>query len=80
VTKTTRSEVHADPHAVLLVGEEIDVVVAGTDGAQLILGLLAQRTRRRKFPACVVAFENRVLDLLRVLAADAEVEGRPDIK
>ena len=33
VAETAGAEVHADPDAILLVGEEVDVVVAAADGA-----------------------------------------------
>jgi hypothetical protein len=35
VAEAARSEVNADPDAVPLVGEDIDVVVAGSDDARL---------------------------------------------
>ena len=53
VAKPTRAEVHANPHAVLLVDEQIDVVVAAADGAELRVGLMLQRLRRLGRPALV---------------------------
>ena len=38
VPEPTRPEVHSDPEAVVLVGEQVHVVVAGTDGTELLGG------------------------------------------
>ena len=75
VPEPARAEVHADPDAVLLVGEQVDVVVAGADRPELLGGKVAQLPLRR---------ERRVADLVDdgmvagapVVAADAEADAR----
>jgi hypothetical protein len=80
VAEPARPEVDADPHAVLLVGEEVDVVVAAADGAELRVGLVLQRLGCLSRPAFVrVGDERRIGVVLRVAPADAEGERVPDV-
>ncbi len=53
MTETTRAEVHADPDAVLLVDEDVDVVVAAADGSELRVRLVTQRLCGLGVPAFV---------------------------
>jgi hypothetical protein len=53
VAKTAAAEVDTDPDAVLLVGEDVDVVVAAADGAELRVRLVLQRLRGFGVPALV---------------------------
>ena len=54
MAEPARAEVHANPDAVLLVGEEVDVVVAAADGAKLRVGLVLQRPGCLGRPAFVL--------------------------
>src|SRR5688500_6017274 len=48
VTEPTASEVHADPYRLCLVGEQIHVMVAASDGAELRAGLATEILSRRR--------------------------------
>ena len=67
-----------DPDAVGLVREQVDVVVAGADGAKLGARHVAVLRGLGKVPAGVIV-EQLVLHRLAVLAADAEREGAPQV-
>jgi hypothetical protein len=77
VAEAAAAEVDADPNPVLLVGEDVDVVVARADGAELARGLVAQVQVLDDRPRRVV--EQVVVYTLRVLAADAEADGANDV-
>ena len=77
VAEPAASEMGADPDAVLLVGEDVDVVVARADGAELGGRLVAQLQVLDRRPGRVV--EQLVVDALRVLAADAEADRGHDV-
>ena len=53
---------HADPHPILLIGEQVDIVIARPDGSQLHLGLLLERILN--IPAGVIPVEDLMLHLL----------------
>ena len=84
VTEAARTEMHTDPDQTFLVLEQIDVVVAGTDGAELVARHALEVLDRLDFlPERAV--EQRVIDLFRIAAAKPEtdvggdlVEDRPD--
>jgi hypothetical protein len=76
VSQAARAEVHADPDPVLLVGEQIDVVIARAHGAQLLPRQLLQPGRSLRLPSLAL-FEQRMLDALIILASDAEADRAP---
>jgi len=80
VAEATRAEVDANPDAILLVDEEVDVVVAAADGAELRVGLVLQGLGGFGGPAFVgVDDKGRVRVVLGVAPADAEGERVPDV-
>ena len=77
VPEPARAEVHADPHGAVLVGEQVDVVVAGADGAELVGGEVVQRALGARVGGAD-RVEHRMVDRLVVAAADAERDPRHD--
>ena len=73
------AEVDANPDAVLLVGEEVDVVVAGADGSQLGCGFAFQGRGGFEIPTGIVALKDRVLGGGIVFAAYAKADRGPDL-
>ena len=71
VAEAAAAEVHADPDEAVLVAHQIDIVVAGADGAELGDRLLPIGLHVGLAP-CVGVVEQLVLDALVVGAADAE--------
>jgi hypothetical protein len=69
--------VNADPDAILFINEEVHVVIARADGAELLPRHFFQRRSCLRFPA--VAFEKCVLDALVVFAANAKADDAPDV-
>src|SRR5215469_16560149 len=71
VPEATAAEMHADPNKAVLIEHQIDIVVAGPNGAELSprLVLVVSHTRRQP---CPIVIEQFVIDALGVLAADAE--------
>ena len=57
VAQTAGPEVHSDPDPLPLVGEEVDIVVAAADGAQLFSGDRFQTLRHRNLPGRIVVEE-----------------------
>ena len=71
---------HTDPHTILLIGKQVDVVVARADGAELRIRLLKHRLCGLREPArMLVADERRIIVALTVLATDAEAQRAPDV-
>ena len=68
---------HADPHEPILVGEQVDVVVAAADRAELLGREVGQRTLGRRVRAAD-GVEHGVIDELVVVAADAERDPLDD--
>ncbi len=79
VAEAARAEMHADPDQPVLVGEQIDIVVARADGAELVARHLLEPARDLALlPQRIV--EHRVLDLFRIGAADAEADAAGDLR
>jgi hypothetical protein len=78
VAEAAAAEVHAHPHAVLLVGEQVDVVVAGSDGPELLGREVTQRPLRRK---CRVAdlVDHGMVARAPVVATDTEADALHDL-
>ena len=68
----------ADPHAVLLVGEQVDVVVAGADGAELAGGQVAQLALGREGGVADLV-DDGVVAGAAVVAPDAEGDAPEDL-
>src|SRR5262245_50137338 len=77
VSEAARAEVHTDPNKALLVLEEIDIVVAGPDGAELIARQLLEIGDTGRIPEGRI--EQLVIDLHRVALPDAEADRAADI-
>ena len=77
VTEAAAAEVDADPDAVILVDEQVDVVVARADGTELLARHLLERRDGLQLPGVVV--EQFVVDVFLVAAADAEGERLEDV-
>src|SRR5262249_5672286 len=77
VAEPARAEVHANPDPVLLVGEKIDVVIAGADSAELLASHFFQRRYGTGLPR--IALEQRMVDAFVVAAADPEADRAPDV-
>ena len=84
MAESARSEVYSDPDAALLVFENIHVVVAAADGAELCPRHVAQRGQLpgsavralSDLPGIVVVVvEKFVIDSLLILASQAEADG-----
>jgi len=75
VAEPARAEVDADPDTVLLVGEQVDVVVAGADRPELLGGQVAQLPLRRERRVADLV-DDRVVAGAPVVAADAEADAR----
>ena len=71
VAQSAAAEMHADPDVTGLVAHQIDIVISGSDGAQLGRRLLPELTHVGFTPGIAV-IEQRMLDPLLVGAADAE--------
>jgi hypothetical protein len=74
VAEAAGAEVDADPDEALLILHQVDVVVAGANGAQLRLRQLRELALGREFRA-TDPVEHRVVGLL--LGRDAHAEGDP---
>src|SRR5205807_1229263 len=82
--KAARAEMHPDPDGVILVREDVDVMIARADGAELSARLgeesFCLRLTREQRPG--VAREERIVDrriVGGVRAADAEAHRRRDL-
>ena len=69
---------HADPDEALLVLEQIDVMIAGAHGAQLVFRRGLEVLDRGGLPARLVV-EQRMLDLLGIGASEAEADAAGNI-
>ena len=78
VAEAARAEVHADPHAVVLVRHHVDVVVARADRAELRLRELRQLPLRRELRVAD-AVEHRVVGALGRRHAHAERDAARDL-
>ena len=74
VAEATGSKVDSDPDASCLLGEDVDVVVARSDGSDLRHGLLIERTSCFEVPTIVRFIQHCAVNALRVLTADAEAD------
>src|SRR6266481_8177243 len=54
VSEPARPEMHADPDAVLLIGEKIDIVVSATHRSELVLGHRFQPAHWFQLPLWIV--------------------------
>src|SRR5438270_8482504 len=70
VTESARTKMHAHPNSVLFIGENIDVMIPASDGAELIGRGLLQFAHRRQLPRRIV--EQLVIDSRFAFLADAE--------
>jgi hypothetical protein len=76
VSEAAAAEVDADPDPAVLVSEDVDVVIAAADGAELLAGLVAEvapHAHRQRLPGR--RLEQRVINrriVRSVLAPDAE--------
>src|SRR5439155_25628155 len=77
VAEAARAEVSADPHMAVLVLEQVDIVVAGPDGAELRPRHLLEVTDPGVGPERAV--EDGVVDRLRVGAAEPEAHRLGDV-
>jgi len=77
--KAAQAEVNTDLDPVALVREQIAIMIAGADGPELRLRLLLQRPRGGNIPSRVSVAENRMIDPLVVLAANAAADDVPDV-
>ena len=77
MAEAARAEVHADPDIAVLVLEQVDIVVAGADGAELRARHLLEMTDAGVVPQRAV--EHRVVDRLRVGAAEPEAHRLADV-
>jgi hypothetical protein len=50
VTQPSRAEVHTNPHAILFVREQINVVIAAADGTELVTRHLLERRNSLQLP------------------------------
>src|SRR5712671_5027028 len=71
VAEATRAEMHADPDPAVLIREQVDVVVPGTDRTKLVARHALELADLRNFMP-ERAIEELVLDLLHVRAPDPE--------
>ena len=72
VSETARAEVNANPHPLLFVHQNIHVMVAAADGAELLAGHGFQRAHRVQLPGVVV--KQFVVHRHAIFLADAEGE------
>ena len=77
VTQSAGTEVYANPHAVLLVSEEIDVMISGPYCAELLTSHLLERRSRLRLPR--IAFEQRMFHAFVVSAAHAKADRVPHV-
>jgi hypothetical protein len=77
VSQSAGAEVHADPHAVLFIGEEIDVVISAANRAQLLASHFLERCNGFAFPGS--AIKQGVIDPFCVAASHAEANRVPDL-
>src|SRR5262245_8672868 len=77
VSEAARAKVHTDPYQTSLVLEEIDIVVAGPDGAELIARHRLEVGDTGRIPEGRV--EQLVIDLHGVVLPDAEADRAPDV-
>jgi len=68
---------HADPHAILFVREQIYVVIAAAHGSELVTRHLLERGNRFQLPGLIV--EQSVIHLLTVPLTNAEADRRPHV-
>ena len=70
VSQSARTEMHADPDAILLIREKIDIMISAAHGTELIAGGLFQIANRSQLPCWIV--KQFVLDARFAFSADAE--------
>ena len=68
---------HTNPHAILLVCEQVHVVIAAADGAELVTRHLLERRNRLQLPGHII--EQSVVNPFVVPAANAEADNRPHV-
>jgi hypothetical protein len=78
MAEPARAEMHADPDEAVLVLEQVDIVVARSDGAELVARHRLEMARIGRAPRLVVV-EQIMLDALRIDAADAEADVAADV-
>src|SRR5438045_2113555 len=78
VAEAARAEVDADPEEAVLVNEQVDVVVAAADRAELVARELRQLALRREL-SVLDHVENRVVDAPAARASDAERDLARDL-
>src|SRR5690625_5571009 len=78
MTEAAAAEVHAHPDAVLLIHEQVDVMVAAANRAELLAGEGFELARHGDVPRGVVV-EQLVVDIFLVLAPDPERQRLPEV-
>src|SRR5690625_6378123 len=79
MTEPAAAEVHAHPAAVLLIHEQVDVMVAAANRAELLAGEGFELARHGDVPRGVVV-EQLVVDVFLVLAPDPERQRLPEVR
>jgi hypothetical protein len=69
--------VHTNPHAILFVCEQVNIVIAAAHGAELVTRQFLERRNRLQLPCHII--EQSVVYLFVVLAANAEADDRPNV-
>jgi hypothetical protein len=69
--------VHTNPHEILFVCEQVNIVIAAAHGAELVTRQFLERRNRLQLPCHII--EQSVVYLFVVLAANAEADDRPNV-